>query len=78
MTTSLSVLADDALRAVRPAMRADGGDVEVVGVADNGQVSVRMCGTCVACPSKELTLKHGIEKTLRERYPWVTGVVCVD
>ena len=76
--------ADDGFSAVqsvldtlRPAMRADGGDVELVEIV-GGIVRVRLCGTCIACPSKNLTLKLGIERTLRSRLPWVTEVVRVE
>jgi Fe-S cluster biogenesis protein NfuA len=58
---------------LRPAMEADGGGVEVVSISD-GRVAVRLLGTCLACPSSELTLKLGIEKTLREHLPWVTAL----
>ncbi len=67
---------DRALASIRPAMQADGGDVEVVGV-DEGIVSVRLTGTCVCCPSSSLTLRLGIERTLQGRLPWVASVVRV-
>jgi Fe-S cluster biogenesis protein NfuA len=68
---------DDVMNVIRPAMQADGGGVEVVDVKD-GVVSVRLCGTCIACPSKGMTLKFGIEKTLKDRLPWVRQVVRVE
>ena len=58
---------------VRPAMEADAGGVELVGV--NGDVvQVRLLGSCLVCPSSALTLREGIERTLRARLPWVTRV----
>lgn len=57
-------------------MQADGGDVELVSI-DGGSVMVRFRGTCLCCPSIELTLRRGIEKTLRERLPWVKDVIRV-
>ncbi len=66
-----------ALALVRPAVRADGGDVELVEIDDNGVVSVRLLGGCVGCPSASITLAHGIERTLRDQVPEVSGVVCV-
>jgi len=65
-----------ALDRIRPAMQADGGDVDLVSV-EGGTVLVRLRGTCLDCPSASLTLKHGIERTLRENLPWVTSVVRV-
>jgi Fe-S cluster biogenesis protein NfuA len=61
---------------IRPAMQADGGDIDLVSVED-GTVSVRLRGTCLACPSASMTMKHGIERTLREKLPWVTSEVRV-
>lgn len=58
---------------IRPAMEADAGGVEVVGIRD-GVVLVRMLGTCCSCPSVSLTLNRGIEKTLKEHLSWVRGV----
>lgn len=69
------VAAEEALAVISPAMEADGGGVEVVCVETNGTVHVRMKGTCLACPSLGLTLRHGIEATLKANLPWVTGVV---
>jgi len=61
---------------IRPALQADGGDVELVGV-DNGIVSVKLTGACGGCPMATLTLKKGIEKVLKERVPEVKEVVAV-
>lgn len=63
--------------AIRPAIQNDGGDVELVDVSDAGVVSVRLHGACVCCPSAQLTLKHGIERNLKELIPEVREVVCV-
>ncbi len=70
------VQVQQALDHIRPAMQADGGDIELVSVED-GLVSVRLRGTCLACPSASLTMKQGIERTLREKLPWVITVVRV-
>ncbi len=57
-------------------LRADGGDVELVDVND-GVVKVRLQGACAACPSAQMTLKIGIEKTLREKIPEIKEVIAV-
>lgn len=62
---------------VRPAMQADGGDVELVTVTPDGQVQIRFHGACVGCPSSHLTLEAGLERTLKERIPEVKGVKAV-
>jgi Fe-S cluster biogenesis protein NfuA len=61
---------------IRPALQADGGDVELVGVKD-GIVSVRLTGTCGGCPMSTMTLKMGIERLLKQKLPEVKEVVNV-
>ena len=62
---------------IRPAVQADGGDIELVDVTGEGVVSIRFHGACNGCPSSNLTLQHGIERNLRDRVPEVTRVVPV-
>ncbi|MBW2592324.1 MAG: NifU family protein [Deltaproteobacteria bacterium] len=58
---------------VRPALQADGGDVELIDVT-NGVVKVRLQGACAGCPMSQMTLKNGIEKILKEKIPAVKSV----
>ncbi|RLC27451.1 MAG: NifU family protein [Deltaproteobacteria bacterium] len=58
---------------IRPALQADGGDVELVDV-DNGVVKVRLQGACAGCPMSQMTLKNGIERILKEKIPAVKSV----
>ena len=62
---------------IRPAVQADGGDVELVQVGDDGTVQIRFHGACHGCPSSSMTLHQGIERNLREKIPEVTRVVAV-
>ena len=62
---------------IRPAVQADGGDLEVVEVTDDGVVRVRFHGACVGCPSSTLTLQSGIERSLKERIPEIQSVEAV-
>lgn len=64
------------LEKIRPSLRADGGDVELVGVKD-GIVRVRLVGACGGCPMSTMTLKHGIERLLKSELPEVKEVVSV-
>jgi Fe-S cluster biogenesis protein NfuA len=64
------------LKEIRPALQADGGDVELVGVND-GMVSLRLTGACAGCPMSTMTLKMGIERILKEKLPEVKEVVAV-
>jgi Fe-S cluster biogenesis protein NfuA len=66
-----------ALEKIRPAVRLDGGDLELVGIAD-GIVTIRLTGACDGCPMSPVTLRAGVERILREEVPEVTGVVAVD
>ena len=59
---------------IRPAIKDDGGDVELVGITDKGIVRIRLHGACVGCPSSQMTLQYGIEKNLMDRVPEVAGV----
>jgi Fe-S cluster biogenesis protein NfuA len=65
-----------ALAKIRPALQADGGDVELVGV-DDGVVKVILKGACAGCPMSTMTLKAGIERILKEEIPEVKEVVAV-
>ena len=64
------------LKEVRPALQADGGDVELVEVID-GVVSLKLKGSCSSCPMSNMTLKMGIERLLREKVPEIKEVVSV-
>lgn len=66
-----------ALDMVRPALQADGGDVELVNVGADGVVSVRLTGACGGCPMSTMTLKAGIERVLKEQVPEVKEVISV-
>ncbi len=64
------------LNEIRPALLADGGDVELVDVSD-GVVTLRLTGACNGCPMAVVTLRHGIERVLKEQVPEVEEVVAV-
>ena len=65
-----------ALEKIRPALQADGGDVQLVDV-NEGVVTVRLTGACGGCPMATMTLHQGIERVLREQVPEVKEVVAV-
>ncbi len=62
---------------IRPYLQGDGGDCELMGVEDNGNILIKFVGACQGCPSSTATLKMGIENFLKEKAPWVKGVVQV-
>jgi len=65
------------LAKLRPTLKADGGDIELIDVKD-GVVQVRLTGACHGCPMSEMTLKHGVEKALKESLPEIKSVVPVN
>lgn len=68
---------EEALEDIRPSLQADGGDVELVEVTEDGTVKVQLTGACVGCPMSEITLRDGIEQVLKEQVPEVTEVESV-
>lgn len=76
--TDLSDRVRDVINLIRPAVQGDGGDVELVEVTDDGLVRIRLHGACVGCPSSNITLRVGIERTLMDRVPEVTGLEAID
>jgi Fe-S cluster biogenesis protein NfuA len=61
---------------IRPSLRADGGDVELVDVEDD-VVKVRLTGACGGCPMSQMTLKMGIERVLKKDLPEIKEVIAV-
>lgn len=67
---------EKALNKVRPALVADGGNVELVSVEDD-VVKIKLTGACKGCPMSEMTLKMGIERHLKKEIPEIKEVVAV-
>ncbi|MGI6395338.1 MAG: NifU family protein [bacterium] len=72
--TSWKEKVKEVLDQVRPALQRDGGDVELVDVADDGVVTVRLRGACAGCPMSQITLKMGIEQHMKRQIPEVKEV----
>ncbi|MCE1207217.1 MAG: NifU family protein [Spirochaetia bacterium] len=64
-----------AIQDVRPSLQADGGDIELVSVAEDGTVTVKLTGACGSCPYSIMTLKQGVEAYLKKVVPEVKEVV---
>lgn len=67
----------EAIENVRPMLQADGGDVELKSISEDGKVYVSLRGACGSCPMATLTLKMGIEAKLKDMFPEVTEVMSV-
>jgi Fe-S cluster biogenesis protein NfuA len=59
---------------IRPALQADGGDVELVDITEDGVVKVALQGACRGCPMSQLTLANGVERVLKEQIPEIVRV----
>ena len=64
-----------AIQDVCPSLQADGGDIELLSVTEDGQVKVRLKGACGSCPMATMTLKNGVENYLKKVIPEVKEVV---
>lgn len=71
---SLKERVQEALNLIRPALQADGGDVELVDVTEDGVVKVALQGACRGCPMSQLTLANGVERVVKEQVPEVQRV----
>jgi len=66
-----------ALEKIRPYLKADGGDVELINVSDDGIVSVKLLGACGSCPMSQMTLRAGVERALIREVPGIRRVEAV-
>jgi len=74
---SLKERVEEVLDQVRPTLQADGGDIELLDVSDDGIVKVQLTGACGSCPFSTMTLKHGVEARLKDMIPEVKEVLSI-
>lgn len=67
-----------ALESIRPYLQADGGDVELVRVTNEGIVEVKLTGACGHCPMSQMTLRAGVERALIREVPGIRRVEAVN
>lgn len=68
---------ESVLNKIKPALQADGGDVELIEAGEDGIIKVKLKGACGSCPMSQMTLKMGIERILKEEVPEVKEVIAV-
>ncbi len=68
---------EEVLNKIRPQLQSDGGDVELVDITAENVVQVKLQGACAGCPMSQMTLKNGIEHTLKKELPEVKSVEAV-
>lgn len=78
VTGDLTSRVGQIIEMIRPAVQRDGGDIELVGVSEGGDVKIRLHGACVGCPSSLMTLKMGVERNLKDNVPEVRSVTAID
>lgn len=78
MESATKKLIENALDTVRPFLKADGGDVEVVDITQDNIVKVRLLGACEHCPTSKMTMKAGIEETIKKAVPQIKAVEAVS
>lgn len=69
---------EEALEQVRPYLKSDGGDISLVGISEDGIVSVQLLGACTHCTVNQMTLKAGVESAIKKMAPEITSVVSVE
>jgi len=68
---------EGALDEIRPFLKSDGGDIELISIEDDSLVKVQLMGTCVDCTVNQMTLKSGVEMTIKKHAPQIKEVVNV-
>ena len=69
---------ENALEEIRPFLVSDGGDISLVSINDNKVVNVKLHGNCVSCSVNQMTLKTGVEMTIKKHAPEIEKVVSVE
>lgn len=76
-TEELTLNVEKALEEIRPFLRSDGGDIQLISIEDEKHVKVRLEGACTACSVNQMTLKAGVETTIKKFAPQIETVVNV-
>jgi len=69
---------EKALEEIRPFLQSDGGDISLISITDDTSVKVRLEGACVGCSVNQMTLKSGVEMTIKKHAPQIQEVISVD
>lgn len=78
MNDALNERVENALDTIRPYLKADGGDVELVRITEEGIVEVKLTGACTNCPMSSMTLRAGVERALIREVPGIRRVEAVS
>jgi Fe-S cluster biogenesis protein NfuA len=67
----------ESIQSLRPFLQDDGGDIEIIEVTDEDVVKIRWKGSCITCPANVMTLKSGIETTIKQAFPQIKSVIAI-
>ncbi len=73
-TEELTLNIEKALEEIRPFLNSDGGDITLIGIENDKHVTVRLEGACIACSVNQMTLKAGVETTIKKFAPQIETV----
>ena len=73
-TAELTIEVEKALEEIRPFLNTDGGDIKLVEILDNKHVKVRLEGACMTCSINQMTMKAGVETTIKKFAPQIETV----
>ncbi|WP_430614286.1 NifU family protein [Flavobacterium sp. JP2137] len=77
-TNSIQLNVEKALEEIRPFLNSDGGDITLISIEDNKHVKVRLEGACTSCSVNQMTLRAGVETTIKKYAPEIETVVNVE
>ena len=78
VANSIHARVENALQTIRPYLEADGGDVKLLSISDEGAVKLELLGACGSCPMSTMTLKAGVEEAIKRAVPEITSVDAVN
>ena len=78
INTTLWNKIDRSLDSIRPYLQKDGGDIEIVGITDDMVVEVKLLGACKNCPQSFMTMKTGVEESVKRDVPEITAIKAIN
>ena len=78
ITKTIYQRVEAALEGIRPYLEADGGDVKILDISDKGVVKIELLGACGSCPMSTMTLKAGVEETIKRMVPEISSVEAIN
>jgi len=77
-TEELTIKVEEALSEIRPFLQNDGGDISLISIEEGKVVNVQLQGACVGCSINQMTLKSGVEMTIKKHAPQIEKVVSIS